>query len=147
MLDLKELLYPLVMGMIWTWNTVASAVLTLIGPRLRRFVRMQMKLGGILINTKENKPGDIRVLNEDFYHRLGIDQLLGLGEMYMEGWWECDHLDVMFTRGILNGLFNVMTYPWHRFFYYLQFQVFNLQTAARSWEVAEKHYNLEYLSV
>ncbi|MEZ4364152.1 MAG: cyclopropane fatty acyl phospholipid synthase [Kofleriaceae bacterium] len=47
-------------------------------------------------------PYDPTILDERFYARLLRDGPLGLGESYMEGWWECDQLDELIAR-ILRG--------------------------------------------
>jgi cyclopropane-fatty-acyl-phospholipid synthase len=46
---------------------------------------------GITVDGKE--PCDIRIKNPKFYRRILRDGSIGLGESYMEGWWECDALD------------------------------------------------------
>ncbi|CAG7785625.1 unnamed protein product, partial [Allacma fusca] len=138
-----DTLYPVVMGLIYYYRRLASAVYWLIDSRLKRYSRHCFKEAGIMINTDDKGPGNLRIHNEEFYHRLAIEKTLGLGEMYMEGWWDCDRLDVFFTKILKHGLFKTLTpFPQDKLFHYLQFHVFNLQTSARSWEVADKHYNL-----
>ncbi|MGE5300433.1 MAG: cyclopropane-fatty-acyl-phospholipid synthase, partial [Acidobacteriota bacterium] len=46
---------------------------------------------GIAING--NRPWDIQIKNENFDRRILKDGSLGLGEAYMEGWWDCENLD------------------------------------------------------
>lgn len=57
---------------------------------------------GITING--TAPADIRVNNPDFYKRVLQEGSLGLGESYMDGWWECDRLDMFFTQVLRAGL-------------------------------------------
>ncbi|MDD5578694.1 MAG: cyclopropane fatty acyl phospholipid synthase [Methylobacter sp.] len=45
-----------------------------------------------------NNPWDIRVYNSDLYERMFTQGSLGLGEAYMDGWWDCDRLDVLFNK-------------------------------------------------
>src|SRR5687767_5175188 len=40
------------------------------------------------------RPGDIQVHDPRFYERVLRDASIGLGESYMDGWWETDALDV-----------------------------------------------------
>jgi cyclopropane-fatty-acyl-phospholipid synthase len=47
---------------------------------------------------------DIRVLNEGFYQRVAARGSLGLGEAYMDGWWECDRVDEFIERVLRAGL-------------------------------------------
>jgi cyclopropane-fatty-acyl-phospholipid synthase len=41
---------------------------------------------------------DIRVHDQRFYARLVRDGSLGLGESYVDGWWDCDQLDELIAR-------------------------------------------------
>ncbi|MFV1957537.1 MAG: cyclopropane-fatty-acyl-phospholipid synthase, partial [bacterium] len=51
---------------------------------------------GIRING--DQPWDIHVHNEKFYGRVLGRGTLGLGESYMDGWWDSDALDEFFSR-------------------------------------------------
>jgi len=51
---------------------------------------------GIQLNGAE--PSSVRILNQDFYRRFLRDGTLGLGESYMEGWWECDDIPEMMAK-------------------------------------------------
>lgn len=57
---------------------------------------------GITING--TAPADIRVNNPDFYKRVLQEGSLGLGESYMDGWWECDRLDMFLLRFYVPAL-------------------------------------------
>lgn len=45
-----------------------------------------------------DRPWDIQVHNEGFYRRVVRELALGLGESYMDGWWDCKNLDQFFHR-------------------------------------------------
>ena len=45
------------------------------------------------IQVNGNRPWDIQVYNDAFYNRVLAEQSLGLGESYMEGWWDSEALD------------------------------------------------------
>src|SRR5688572_23930821 len=45
-----------------------------------------------------DRPWDIRVHNEEFYPRAIADGSLGLGESYMDGWWDVERLDELTYR-------------------------------------------------
>ncbi len=51
---------------------------------------------GIALDGK--RPFDLRVRNQGFHDRFLAEGTLGLGESYMDGWWECDALDEMMAR-------------------------------------------------
>jgi cyclopropane-fatty-acyl-phospholipid synthase len=46
---------------------------------------------GVTVNGPS--PWDIQVHNESLYDRILRDRNLGLGEAYMDGWWNCGQLD------------------------------------------------------
>jgi len=51
-------------------------------------------------------PWDLRVHDRRFYRRVLTDGSLGLGESYMEGWWDCDdlvELHCLIARGRLQA--------------------------------------------
>ncbi|MGZ8224263.1 MAG: cyclopropane fatty acyl phospholipid synthase [Methylobacter sp.] len=45
-----------------------------------------------------NNPWDIRVYNSNLYERMFTQRSLGLGEAYMDGWWDCEQLDELFNK-------------------------------------------------
>ncbi len=63
-----------------------------------RIANELLSRAGIAING--SAPADIRVKNPDFFKRVLQEGSLGLGESYMDGWWECDRLDMFFTLQI-----------------------------------------------
>lgn len=90
-----------------------------------------------------SRPWDIKVLNENFYQRHIADGSLGLGESYMDGWWDCDRLDQFCTKILRAGLNNKINLKSIKLILnILSSKIFNLQSKARAFEVAEKHYDL-----
>lgn len=57
----------------------------------KKAVEELLKSADVTINGE--KPWDIKVNNEDFYSRVLTDGSLGLGESYMDKWWDCKNLD------------------------------------------------------
>ncbi len=96
--------------------------------------RADVSIGG-------SSPGDIRVHDERFFDRVIAGGSLGLGESYMDGWWDCDNLDVFFTK-ILRARLDEVAKSKHQVFLYLKSKLLNMQTRKRARRVAEKHYNL-----
>ena len=47
------------------------------------------------------RPWDVRVRDERFFARVLAEGSLGLGESYMDGWWDCEHFRSRF--GCLCG--------------------------------------------
>ncbi|MDC9592037.1 cyclopropane fatty acyl phospholipid synthase [Xenorhabdus sp. IM139775] len=94
----------------------------------------------IEINGK--RPFDIRIKNPDFYKRVLKEGSLGLGESYMDGWWECDRLDIFFYKVLQAGLEHRIPKNVKDIFKIIISRIFNLQSPKRAWIVGEEHYNL-----
>ncbi|MDC9580916.1 cyclopropane fatty acyl phospholipid synthase [Xenorhabdus sp. PR6a] len=94
----------------------------------------------IEINGK--RPFDIRIKNPDFYKRVLKEGSLGLGESYMDGWWECDRLDIFFYKVLQAGLEHRIPKNVKDIFKIIISRIFNLQSPRRAWIVGEEHYNL-----
>ncbi|EGG14979.1 hypothetical protein DFA_09799 [Cavenderia fasciculata] len=82
---------------------------------------------------------DIQVMNEGFYKRVLVEGSLGLGESYMDGWWECKRLDLLSYR-ILKNKIELPT-NWSDIFRIAIQYVYNLESKARALIVGSKHYN------
>lgn len=66
---------------------------------------------------------------------------LGLGESYMQGHWDCEQLDVFFTR-LLRAQLHQRIKPTQLIYHALRTRLLNRQSVKRAWEVGEKHYDL-----
>lgn len=100
------------------------------------------KLNAAGIGVDGTEPHDLLVHNDWFFHRLAHEGTIGIGEAYIDGWWDCRKIDECFAKALRFGFYKEFMFPWEKLIYHLQYRVFNLQTSARSWEIAEKHYNL-----
>jgi cyclopropane-fatty-acyl-phospholipid synthase len=94
---------------------------------------------GITINGKE--PWDITVHDERFYSRVLRDLYLGLGESYMDGWWDAPRLDEFFAKTIRAGLEDDLK-NWRLAWHFAKAQIFNYQKGAGSAKVAHMHYDI-----
>ena len=94
------------------------------------------------ISVDGGRPWDLRVHNGGFYPRLLAEGTLGLGESYMDGWWDCDALDDMCCRAIRAGLGEGLPLNFWTVVSAITSLVFNLQTRRRSRRVGERHYDL-----
>ena len=72
--------------------------------RYKNLTENLLSLAGIEINGI--KPWDIQVHDERFYKRAITEVELGLGESYMDGWWDVEKLDDMIYRIIRADLQN-----------------------------------------
>ncbi len=99
-------------------------------------------LGRACININGTTPGDIQVKNPDFFKRVLQEGSLGLGESYMDGWWECDRLDVFFTKVLRAGLENQLPHHLKDTLRIAAARLVNLQSKKRAWIVGKEHYDL-----
>ncbi len=93
---------------------------------------------GITINGK--KEGDVTVHNEGFYARVLSEGSIGLGESYMDGWWDAK-LDVFFYK-LLSADLNKKANKLKLVLPFLKATLTNMQTKKKSKEVAKIHYDL-----
>jgi cyclopropane-fatty-acyl-phospholipid synthase len=91
-----------------------------------------------------NGPGlwDIQVRDERFYARVLKDGSLGLGESYMEGWWDCLRIDEFICRLLKGNLEDKIRGNLRTLLLYLSARIFNRQSPARAGIVARRHYDL-----
>ena len=95
---------------------------------------------GITLNGPE--PWDPRVHNPDLYARVLAHGSLGLGEAYMDGWWDCAQLDGLFAR-VVAARSDIRLRPSLSLIgLVMAAHLHNRQSKRRAWEVAEVHYNL-----
>lgn len=84
---------------------------------------------------------DIHVKNEGFYQSVLSKASLGLGESYMDGWWECKNVDEFIFRLVQADYAELKTFG--TAFHYLKAKVFNLQTRKGAKKVVNEHYDLK----
>lgn len=112
------------------------------GLRPSRFrARLEQLLASCGIDIDGPNAWDIQVHQEDFYSRVLADGSLGLGETYMEGWWDVRDLDGFIYR-LLAGHADEKARTWRNALAWLTAAAFNLQRRSRAFEVGERHYDL-----
>lgn len=95
---------------------------------------------GIAVNGAA--PYDIQVKNPLFFKRVLQQGSLGLGESYMDGWWQCERLDIFFHKVLRAGLENQLPRHLKDTLRIAAARVFNLQSKKRAWIVGKEHYDL-----
>ncbi len=94
------------------------------------------------IKINGNRTWDIQVHDDRVYKRILSDKSLGLGESYMEGWWDCPRIDEMITKlmeakvgqTIKSNLTLLLQFILHR--------IFNYQNKFKAKKAIEYHYDL-----
>ena len=105
----------------------------------RKRIEELLDLAGIQING--DRLWDIQVHNDKFYGRVLIQGALGLGESYMDGWWDCEALDEFFDRALRARLEEKFASKGAAFIS-LKARLFNLQTHARVFRAGQHHYDI-----
>lgn len=114
---------------------------------MKALVQKLLAEAGITING--DQPWDIVIHNEDFYKRIMKAPDLALGEMYMEGLWDCVRLDQFFFK-LLRAKLETKALHHPEFWYYALKQkltetihrIFNFQTKSKAFEVGKVHYDI-----
>jgi cyclopropane-fatty-acyl-phospholipid synthase len=105
------------------------------------FVRGLLSEAGIELNGPS--PWDIQVHRPEFHARVLAEGSLGLGEAYMDGWWDCGQLDEFFHRvtaarlGARLKMTPALAWLW------LKSVISNRQDKHRVWRAADVHYDLD----
>ncbi len=99
-----------------------------------------LEQAGIVVGG--DNPWDIQVHDERWYGRVLRDKNLGLGESYMGGWWDCQRLDQMIERLLVNGLPRKVKGGIAGLLQMSPALLFNLQSTVRARMIADHHYDL-----
>jgi cyclopropane-fatty-acyl-phospholipid synthase len=94
------------------------------------------------IRLDGRRPWDVRIKDNRFFSRVFAHGTLGLGESYMDGWWDCDALDQMCFRAIRAKLTKQVPLNLRTILAVGTSLLFNLQSCARARAVAKRHYDL-----
>ncbi len=87
-------------------------------------------------------PWDIQVHDDRLYSRVLSEGSLGLGEAYMDGWWDCGSLDELFARILGSKLDSKVKLNLALIKEAVISKLFNTQTKSRAFEVGERHYDI-----
>lgn len=93
--------------------------------------------------SAELRPWDVMVHDRRLFGRVLSHGTLGLGEAYMDGWWDCGQMDVMFCKAIRAGVERRISGSFSGWLHEAAFRFLNLQTRSRSFMVARRHYDAE----
>ncbi|WP_392392155.1 cyclopropane fatty acyl phospholipid synthase [Stygiobacter electus] len=99
-----------------------------------------LSLAGIEING--SNPWDIQVHDERFYKRAVTEVELGLGESYMDNWWDVEKLDEMIFRIMRADLQNKVKRNLKIALQLAGFYLINMQARQRAFIIGERHYDL-----
>lgn len=95
------------------------------------------------VTINGSRPWDITIHNPALYARVARQGSLGFGEAYMDGWWDCEQLDVMIHHIVRSKLHTRFCRRPGTLLHNLLYRVCNLQTIARADMVARQHYDAD----
>ena len=98
-----------------------------------------LESAGITVNG--DNPWDIHIYDDRTYNRLLRDASHGLGESYMDGWWDCQSINAFIDRVLRADLRKKVENNWRMTWHVLKAWLINQQSMAKAGEVAERHYD------
>ncbi len=90
-----------------------------------------------------SRPQDITVRDERLFNRVIRYGTLGLGEAYMDGWWDANELDETIYRLVKAGGEGQVTKTFFSLLRSLRSKIFNIQNKIGARKVAVQHYDLD----
>lgn len=93
------------------------------------------------IRIDGDRAWDVRVHDERLWQRVLTHGTLGLGEAYMDGWWDCDAIDEMVLRAHRADLAKRFVSPTTAL-RVIEAKLRNLQAGGRAFEVGRRHYDI-----
>jgi len=93
------------------------------------------------ITVGGHRPWDMQVHHPATFDRILTRGSLGLGESYMDGWWDCEAVDEFIAR-VLRARLDEQVGRAGWIWASLKARLTNLQSEHRAWQVGEVHYDL-----
>ncbi|HEV7491038.1 MAG TPA: class I SAM-dependent methyltransferase, partial [Rhodanobacteraceae bacterium] len=109
--------------------------------RTRAHARIEALLNFAGVRIDGDAPSDIRVHDRQLYSRILAHGSLGLGEAYMDGWWDADDLDGFLFR-LLDTRLDERVGGFEDAWLYAKSRFLNLQRGRRAYVIGEHHYDL-----
>ncbi len=98
-------------------------------------------LAGADIQVNGTRPWDIQVHDDRLWNRILAEGTMGVGESYMDGWWDAERVDEFLARAI-RGSVDMRLPSLREVFLGLKARLINMQTRRRSVTVGEVHYDV-----
>ena len=109
--------------------------------RSRAHARVESLLNFAGVHIGGDAPTDIRVHDAHLYSRILAHGSLGLGEAYMDGWWDTEDLDGFLFR-VLDTRLDERVGGLEDAWLHIKSRFLNLQSGRRAYEIGERHYDL-----
>jgi cyclopropane-fatty-acyl-phospholipid synthase len=89
-----------------------------------------------------DRPWDIQIHDARFYERVLRDGTLGVGETYVDGWWDSPALDQTIDHVMRAQLGDVIPEKWLLLAHAVRARVVNLQDKTRAFGNGQHHYDI-----
>ena len=106
----------------------------------RKLMQQLLAPAGITLNGPN--PYDLQVNDERLYHRVIQQGSLGLGESYMDGWFDVEAIDTFIEKMLLAHVDRYRAHDTRILIKALLARFLNMQSRNRAFEVGEKHYDI-----
>lgn len=106
----------------------------------KQIAQSLLKSAGIIING--NRPYDPQVHNDNFYRRALQKGSLGLGESYMDGWWDCERIDELTNKVLTANLSDKVKNDWLMALKLAWKFFLNTGRRSKAFEVGQRHYDI-----
>lgn len=103
---------------------------------------MQALLEHADVRINGNRPWDIQVHDDRLYDRVLSQRSIGAGEAYMDGWWDCDSLDVFFDKVMRANLEEKFGMSWMHLWNMFRAKFLNQQRRNAAAKAAQAHYDI-----
>lgn len=107
---------------------------------LQRYFSELASIAGF--NFNGTAPWDPQIHDDAFFLRVFKENSLGLGESYMDGWWDCQNIDQLFDRLLRVDIETKVRSNTRLLLRTLLLKFINIQTKAKSLIVGKNHYDL-----
>lgn len=103
-------------------------------------VKQLLAMADIKVDGKRSQ--DIKISDERFYDRALSHGSLGVGESYMDGWWNANKLDKFFENAFAADLRDKVSKNWRLAAYIIKGSLINFQMGKRAYKNAQQHYDI-----
>jgi cyclopropane-fatty-acyl-phospholipid synthase len=108
--------------------------------KYKKITEQILGIAGVQING--NNPWDIQVHNNEFHERVLTDSELGLGESYMDGWWDAEKVDEFICKILHAHLDEKIKQKFTILIKLYLTRIFNLQSKRKAFDNGKRHYDL-----
>jgi cyclopropane-fatty-acyl-phospholipid synthase len=108
--------------------------------KYKKPVEQLLNYAGIKING--NNPWDVKIYDDRFYKRAITEVELGMGESYMDKWWDTEKIDELIYKILRADLLNKVKRNYKIALQLAGFYLINMQARRRAFIIGERHYDL-----